>query len=314
MTTPTQLYKSDNTKELLTKIINSKILKKFDQDRIGTEQERKNALAKIKKIIDKKDTKVLLRGIRKSKLKTKLVGKLNSNDSLYDGLFLVGEKAKNFLEKSDDIPHPVKNINSVSKETFCWIFETYGNLKNAPIDLDYFKNAKNKKGFNKALERNQNLIDYYLFGLHTNNSDTLVNFVSTTLSPEVALNSETTDRLIIFLWLPQAYDFYMNADKLNEYKKEITEAKLPTLNDSFYPNEMEISFKGFILPHFILAVHDLDAGALILNPALIEDKVNWIDDGLNINQENFSKFIKTTKYKRFLLLTYNFELEEKNVC
>ncbi|HEY8661379.1 MAG TPA: hypothetical protein VIL78_20255 [Hanamia sp.] len=315
MTTPTDLYNSENPDELLGEIINSDMAKKFGQDRIGTETEISNALAKINDSIGNSNTNLtlLLRGINKSKLKTNLIDKLNSNDSLYDGLFLVGDKAKKFLEKNHEIPHPIKNIHSASDDTASWIFDLYGKLLVAPIDLTYFKNQNNKTAFIKATSKNQNLIDYYLFGLHTNNSDTMVNFVSTTSSPKVALHNQTIGKLIIFLWLPQNYNLYINVDKLRIYKEKVAQLRLPILNDSFFSDEREVSFKGCILPHFILAIHDLEEGALILNPALIEDKANWIDDGMNVNQENFSAFIKTTKYKRFLLLTSDHRLEEKNV-
>src|SRR6266542_139958 len=302
MLTLATLYSLENPKKLLTSLVNSDILIKFGENRFETDYEKEVAVNKIKTLVNEKTQYpiILLRGLRKSKLKEKFIATLNSNYSLYDALFLVGEKAKNFLEKSGDIPHPIKNINSVSKKTTSWIFKKYSELTKAPIDLKYFKNVQNKKHFTESLKGKALLIDYYLFGLHTNNSATLVNFVSTTLSPQTALYNETTDKLIIFLWLTKNFDIYINSDKLNECKKNINEMKLPILHESFHPNEIEFSFKGFILPHFIIGIHDIDENALILNPSLLRDKNNWIDDGLNVNQENFTKFIKTTAYKRFL--------------
>jgi hypothetical protein len=308
------LYNCESSSELLLRIINSNIQKKFGQDGTEHSPDVNNALDKIKSVIQKNrnSLQILLRGIKKSNLKAKLTGKLNSNDSLYDGLFLVGEKAKNFLEKSSDIPHPIINIASIGKETASWIFDMYRELSVAPIDLEYFKDSHNKTHFCEAISNDASLVDYYLFGLHTNTSDILVNYVSTTSSPETAYYKQDNDKLVIFLWLPDNYNLYMNSDRLRVLSKKIGELKLPILQDSFFPMEREIAFKGFILPHFILAVHDFEEDTLVLNPALREHQDDWINDGLNINQERFSTFISTTRYKRFLYLNSNILFEETN--
>jgi hypothetical protein len=104
----------------------------------------------------------------------------------------------------------------------------------------------------------------------------------------------------------------MNSERLKELNSKVTIKNLPVLSDSFYPTENEFSFKGFILPHIIIGVHDLDTNEFILNPALLIEKTNWLQEGFDIDQSNFELFIKQTKYKRFLILTD--KLEEKNVC
>lgn len=309
-------YNNETGRELLSKLINSQELKIcFGEDEIVNESDRDLALAKIKSMIseDRRDFSLLLRGITKSLLKKILVKKLNSNDSLYDGLFLVGEKAKNFLHKPGDILHPLKDINASDANAATWIFDAYAELNSAPVDLEYFKKSGNKEAFCKVVTGNSFLFDYYLFGLHTKDSGSLVNFVSTTLSPAIALNGATKDKLVIFLWLPKNFTLYMNAEKLKTHERTITEKKLPVLYDSFYPNEKEFSIKGFIPPHYMLCVHDIGENKLVLNPALLVEKSDWIEDGLNVNQERFHDFIKTTKYVRSLQLTDNVFLEEKMV-
>ena len=265
----------------------------------------------MKTLIENSPNDVLLRGITKSTTKERLISKLNSNDSLYDGLFLVGDKAKNFLEKSKDIPHPIKTISSIGQETVAWIFDMYSSLQKAPIDLTFFRGTENKQLFIDNVKDNEQLIDYYLFGLHTHNSDSLVNFVSATALPKVAFNNQINDKLVIFLWIPNDYNLYINSRKLQEQKSLVESKKLPILLESFHPSENEYSFKGFILPHLIIGIHDLEENDFIFNPALLISNSTWIEQGLDIDQSNFESFIKGTRYQRFLTLTD--KLEEKNV-
>jgi len=118
--------------------------------------------------------------------------------------------------------------------------------------------------------------------------------------------------LVIFLWIPNDYTLYINSTKLQELKGLVEEKKLPILSESFYPTENECSFKGFILPHIIIGVHDLETNEFIFNPSLLAEKSTWLAQGLDVDQSNFESFIKQTKYQRFLTLTDR--LEEKNVC
>ncbi|MCJ8163528.1 hypothetical protein MKJ04_01655 [Pontibacter sp. E15-1] len=313
----TEFYTTEDSKELLTTIINSDITVKFGQYNSGTEVDRRIALDKIRRFLNYDDNEalLLLRGIKKSKLRDNLNAKLNSNDSLYDGLFLVGDKAKNFLHESGKTGNPLKNININNTKIAKWIFDNYSELNselnNAPIDLTYFKNVNNKNIFSKTLKFNKDIFDYYFYGLQTYESNRLVNYVSTTLSPQTALWNEKSNKLIVFLWLPNTYNLYMSVSKLDEYKEKITKLKLPVLSNSFHPKEEEFSLKGFIPPHFIICVHDLDEQAIILNPALLVDKDNWIEDGLHVDQSDFSEFIKTTHYKRYLQLMPQNIFEEK---
>ena len=307
-----ELYKANNSRELLTLLLNSRVALKFAHNRRASEAEITIVKEKIGALIDNEQYEVLLRGVTKSIINERLISKLNSNDSLYDGLFLVGEKAKNFLKKSEIVPHSIKIINSVNIETATWIFESYRILSNGPIDLNFFKCQKNKQIFIDNLKDNEKLTDYYLFGLHTINSELLVNFVSTTTSPEVAFQRQIFDKLIVVLWRPSEYIHFFDFNKLASLKDEIIKKKLPVLEDSFYPNEKEISFKGIILPHFIIGIHDLEANEFILNPAILDENPNWLKQGFDIDQTNFMQFIKQTKYQRFLMLSDKFE--EKKVC
>jgi len=262
---------------------------------------------------EKKQLVILARGTKKKILTDRLVNKINSNDSLYDGIFLVGEKAKNYLHKRIDIEHLIKAISNYDSSVAEWIFDEYSlfNLKN--IDIKYFKNPLNKSSFISKVKNIEELINYYLFGLHTLNSGLLLNFVSSTKNYSTAL--DCNNDLIIFFWLPANYKkFSVSKETLVKLKPKIKKLKLPELYDSIKPSEEEYSIKGFILPHYIIGVYDVLGKSFILNPKILEFKENWIADGFDIDYMTFLEFICSTKYERFLTLIDNSILIEKNVC
>jgi hypothetical protein len=154
METLQELYKLETSRKLLTFILNSEISLKFSDNRYATDTEKIIVEDKMKILIENDQYSILLRGVTKSTVRKRLISKLNSDDSLYDGLFLVGDKAKNFLEKSENIPHPIKIISSNDNKTAAWIFETYSNLTKGTIDLNFFKDNKNKKMFIENIKVN----------------------------------------------------------------------------------------------------------------------------------------------------------------
>lgn len=252
---------------------------------------------------NKGNCKLLVRGTKKEILTKRLVSKLNSNDSLYDGIFLVGEKAKNYLHKCSEITHPIKIITDTGNEVVSWIFDSYSQIPpgQETINTEYFKEKKNKQKFINKIKSNQSLTDYYLYGIHTWDSGNLVNFVSATTDPEVSF--DCNNDLIIIFWLNQSYSrFSMSKSKLEEQACTIKKLKLPLLNDSFHPGESEVSMKGFILPHYILGVYDKSESYFVPNPEIFKEKDDWKEDGFDINHLNFEAFIKNTQYKRFLSL------------
>jgi len=301
----------------LTEIRDSDCRLKYSSSSLEIGHEEKKLIkSKILKLIEsekKGDCVLLSRGLKKNVIQKRLISKLNSNDSLYDGLFLVGDKAKNFLKKESDIPHPIKIITNTGFEVANWIFEEYENIKSGPINLEYFKNGTNKEKFAKKVKDKTDLIDYYLFGLHTFNSDSLVNFVSSTSSLDVAMNHDND--LIIIFWLPKGYKHLcIYKEKLDALKGMMKKLNLPILNNSFHPEENEYSMKGFILPHYILCVFDMKENAIIINPRILEEKNDWINDGFDIDGIDFREFIESTEYKRFLTLTDQTSLNENYVC
>lgn len=272
----------------------------------------KDGISKLLEGVENNKCKLICRGEKKERIKDKFQDRLNSNDSLFDGLFLVGDKAKNYLNKASDIPHPINNIND-SKENVCnWIFDFYSQQTSTKIvDLDYFKTPENKQKFASSLRENKELIDCYLFEIHTINSDSLVNYVSGTTDLSVA--QSMSNDLIIIYWTNDNNN-HLSIDKyaLEERKLSFEKHKLPPVSDSNYPLESEVALKGCIFPHYIFGVYDSTENAFIPNPALLNVDYDWIENGFSINQENFVAFIKSTRYKRFLTLVNDTLLEEKS--
>jgi len=304
-------------KNFLQELINSDLNFKISSSKQITLKQKDILKKRINQILKEEENGncvLLMRGIKKKDVKKRLVSKLNSNDSLYDGLFLVGDKAKNYLHKPEKISHPIKAITEKGEDVVRWIFDEYSRIKKGPFEKEYFQNLDNTNNFVKNLTGNRELIDYYLYGLHTFNSDFLLNFVSSTNNPKTAW-SHGSDLLIIF-WLNKNHKhLVVSKESLDNKKNEIEKLKLPILNDSFYPEESEYSIKGFILPHYILGVYDTIEKEFILNPPIFKDNNDdWVRDGFEVDQTSFEDFIKTTKYKRFLTLYSGFKFEEKNAC
>lgn len=295
--------------KFLERLAKTSYYKPADSDKeFCNENEKKKFLNYLNLLGQHDSAKLLLRGTTVEKLKSIFVSKLNSDNSLFDGLFLVGEKAKNYFEKSKTIPHPVKMIDSMGAEVGNWIFEEYSKLPPEKIKTDYFKTKTNCPKFVTAIKGERKLIDYYLAGLHKWESGFLVNFVSTTSSSDVAFSHEND--LVILLWLKENFAVHAT-DELTLEKIRIQ--KLPYLGE-VHEDECEYSFKGFIPPHFILGALSVHEDIFIVNPALLDNvDMNWIENGFEIDNETFLNFIKTTKYKRFLILHEDGLFEEKNL-
>lgn len=264
-----------------------------------------NKIDDLLKYASKNKATLLLRGEDRDNLKKHL----NSNYPEYELIFQVGIKAKNYIKDKVKPNHPIKNIHSANKTTAKWIFEKYSSFKNGAFDKDYFITG-NKAAFVSKVEASQSLIDYYLFGLHTESSENLVNYISSTPIPEVALHDASNEKMIILFWVNEnKRDLYFNKEKLISNEEVLKKIGLPLIKDSFYPEENEYAIKGAIFPHFIIGLFDLNSNSLIVNPWLFADKVDWKEDGFDVNQSSFNDFIKSTNYKKTIYL-WNNELSE----
>lgn len=264
-----------------------------------------NKINDLLKYSAKNKATLLLRGEDRKNLKKHL----NSYYPEYELVFQVGTKAKNYIKDKVKPNHPIKNIHCANKTVAEWIFDKYSSFKNGPFDKNYFK-TKNKADFVSKVKANQSLIDYYLFGLHTETSDNLVNYISSTPIPEVALHDASNEKIIILFWVNENNGgLYFNKAKLISNENFIKKMGLPLINDSFYPKENEYAIKGAIFPHFIIGLFDLNINRFVVNPWLFVDKVDWREDGFDIDQSSFNDFIKSTNYEKTIYL-WNNELYE----
>ena len=206
-------YKLSYTMETLEKVLESEkstitsVLKectKFDlyikEKRISKPQT--NVIKeKIKTLIEgntNNECKLLLRGENKSNLKRKL----GVGQPYYDLLFLIGDKAKNFLrsEIRPKTTSKIKDINDYSRDVINWIWDKYE--KSSKISDSYFKNEPNKLQFLKFLSQDYSFVHYYQYFLHNiSSNDYQVNFVSTTENSEVALDKKENDKIVLIIVL-----------------------------------------------------------------------------------------------------------------
>jgi len=242
-----------------------------------------------------------------------LMKKLNSNDPEFELLFLIGDKAKNYIREKVKPGHPIQDIHSANREVAEWIFDKYSSINNGPYDSDSFT-IKNKAKFINHVSVDQELIDYYLYGLQTKDSELLVNFVSSSTKPDVALHTGSNDKIIILFWISKnSNDLYISRKKIGFLLKKIKNRSLPELNDSFYPVEDEYAIKGAIFPHFILCAFDLKNECIIINPWLYKEKHDWKENGLQVDQSNFLDFAKTTNYSKVIYLWSDGNIKNENV-
>lgn len=288
----------------------SEILSKENLDKIVLKSENSSYIDSNKKIIFYKKIEELLTYESKNKVtlllraedRKNLKKDLKSSYPEKELIFQVGTKAKNYIKDKVKPNHPIKNIRSANAKVAGWIFDKYLSYKNGPFNKDYFI-SDNKVDFVSKIKKRQNLIDYYLFGLHTKCSDNLVNYVSSTPIPEVALHFAANDKMIILFWVNENQgSLYFNKEKLIANEGIIKKLGLPKIKDSFYPKQNEYAIKGAIFPHFIIGWFDLRCDSFIINPCLFIDKIDWQEDGFQVDQTSFNDYIKSTNYEKTIHL------------
>jgi hypothetical protein len=252
-------------------------------------------------------TKILFRGTKRKIVQKRFENRLNSNDSLYDGLFLVGEKAKLYLNKEEELVHPITHINKTGKDVSRWIFNEFHQINyTKAIEQKYFEDFNNLCDFVSKTYSSQKILDYYLSMLHTYQSDFSLSFVSTTSDPQTAKDSEHGNDFVIVFWLPREYEVHKFCEQdLKNMNTVLTKKGLPIFDRQFKPEEKEYSIKGCIMPHFIIGVHDMINNRFVVNPGLFVDKLDWENDGFDVDNFSFREFITTTKYLRYVTLTNN---------
>lgn len=284
--------------------------------------------------------KILYRGERKSNLMYRL--NTNSQNNIFDKLFIVGEKASNYYKDNgmnntnSNTRDYMLDINDISTNTFTYLFEAikdnfinYGDVSNEDSNFEnYFSNGINQEHFlNKISELNDKnklrIRDYYYAYLHT--CDGIVNnfshYTSTSLNPDLAWNftgSENNNKIMFHFILKKPYlDFAIYSRNQGHLKTLCNSIELP-IYEARYDHEDEISIKGGLLPHFIFAMEYLEDNEkkFIVNPYLFDedyDVNHIITKGFPINEEYFEETIKTTNYNKISTVYDDGSFEQTNL-
>lgn len=236
-------------------------------------------------------------------------------EQLLSRLFMVGEKSRIFYSdkffksqrgrfiKIDDCNENVfnyifDNINSSIKSKNSYTIAFFE--KNEEFKQFFLNKAINKKIFSSAvLSANENeqifFKNYYLILLHQLGS---INYrdsshlVSTSINSLVAQNFAgdkfSSKRIILHSWTP-----------VNNRVANFRKYGLPKYKSVPYKAQKEISILAGILPHYIIGLQVIEDELFFINPNIFLNSINdnLFVDGLNINQDDFDKVLKQTKYK-----------------
>lgn len=285
-------------------------------------------------------TQMIFRGDNYQALKDKLSLYGNNDFNKLSALiFLIGEKGrvyrneyKNKITKKKKI-YP---IDSVDLSIFKYIFKKLNSILTKRIDIDKIKIFKNNnRKFDKYFSNKENIVDftlkislikttkekikmrdYYLNLLHQigeigfyNNSFFISTSTDIKIAEDFASNSNGSEKIIFVSWVNYPINRVgVNFNYLNKFSGNVIYLGLPTYSKSFFPKQKEVSFKGGLLPHYILGYIRPEQNEFIINSNFFTtnkefDKI--IKYGFEIDQSNFHSAIKKTDYSGYFILDEN---------
>ncbi len=252
-----------------------------------------------------------------------------------DAVFLLGAKARQFAGDITAGPFAIDIAGAAGNE-FRLIFRMLGNLlsrefpfgglrfrvasfKKDESDLTtFFRAPENEPGFvqiSESFEPAKRIAvrDYYLALLHHISKSQYYSssfLLSTTTSFPLAHkfawsreNSESTDPLIFFGWIPNNYEGILSTPDIRTIKKkvDIEAACLPVYHRSFFPYQQEVTLKGGLLPHYLLGYmhHDGTDEIFEINPAFFQTTATWAGDELPVDQSTFQERLRQTDFGRY---------------
>lgn len=269
-----------------------------------------DAINKMSKLLEtahkNKEIIFLYRGENKTTFLGKTGTKCDYSDHpFYDRFFIIGSKAKSYLENNDNKIIPIKQFDSDSKTKY--IFKGLNRLSKNMFknnDLSYFQNENNLDEFRKNIynisdnDHRLTIENIFLAFIHTlssdpNEIDAYSALISSTRNVKVSKNFAQKGYIIAF-WLSkpihnQAID-YCNIDNYNNL---LARYNLPTINSVHFPDESEVTVFSAIFPHNIFYVYDISNNIQIFNPYIIETNLDCIiKNGINVDQSNFNDKLK----------------------
>lgn len=234
----------------------------------------------------------------------------DSKNELLKRVFLIGDKSRYFYKdeilKVNGYDRNIKLTDS-DNEIIDGIFLQMNSATKSKKDYlrNYFENNRQLKSYFENLNNRSKFIEginlakdkfryrnYYLTILHQLYFDEYRNnthFVSTSTKFDLAKSFAKNKGVIIHCWQPVAKFKRLLLKKYN----------LPRQKISAFGEQYEVSLIGGILPHFIIGVEFLTENEFYFNSNIFENDISLevFMFGLNINQENFYKVIKKTRFR-----------------
>lgn len=104
-------------------------------------------------------------------------------------------------------------------------------------------------------------------------------------------------------FIPNVRRHDMVVDILSEcLRNEIEDLGFPIIRNAPYPDQLEISVKRALFPHFIYAVDVINSEYQysVINPAILNIGIkDMLVDGMSIDQSNFERVLRETNYLRY---------------
>lgn len=116
-------------------------------------------------------------------------------------------------------------------------------------------------------------------------------------------NEYSTKPLILFGWVPNQYEGILNApdSRILKRKIDMDTLGLPVYEKSFFSNQVEVTLKGGLLPHYLLGyLHNhRKSNVFEINPALFKTDNSWDGRELPVDQHTFYQRIQNTLFGRY---------------
>jgi hypothetical protein len=263
-------------------------------------------------------------------------------------VFYFGVKARRFLENATgdhDARDFVSSINDTSEAALAYLFDRVGNVFDHPRQgphsarvcsqtfRRFFEDGRNCERFVNsivALPDDDRLAirDYYLFFLHTCGRAGIhegTPLVSTSVERRVARGfalprwRHTDEPRIIHYFIPRPVERLAIVPwESPTADRAIESLGLPCMPPrGLFPKQWEVSVKGALLPHFVIALQIPGQRKLIPNPYLFQEPDLPLEDvvqsGLPIDQGLFPDTIFETAFVGFAATNLNGEFREYRV-
>ena len=286
--------------------------------------------------VGSRNSKLIMRVESDENLRSQFFADTKNPELLAECLFMTGEKGrvcwtdKAFVNPDDVSTENFENIRRLLAQSINSGVRGHRNRGKRMRDFyernyEFCESLENRtqmaEAYNKLEDEDKRKVNlYYLSVVHTINGyeyKRISTYVSTTA--DVAVADQFTGDMCVYGWVPVASkshtERYRTVDVVSlKDAVDIKHTGMPYCNTPVYPEQEEVAVRCGLLPHFILG---FTVGRIFyVNPSIFTaiDKMHELDSfralsdykrklqltGLEVNQENFEKFIATrTNFRRF---------------